>query len=139
MTRANGAPEFLRRNAATDLGKPDYAVDLDEPRIEPQLGPDDFGGRRNARQRSADAVNLCSLQEAIGNVAASNVRAAKTWEDKVPLDDIAERMSRLTYGELVEFAEGLVKVQDYKATDDPSLLASFLWKWCVNIQQEVKK
>jgi hypothetical protein len=139
MTRANGAPEFLRRNAATDLGKPDYAVDLDEPRVEPQLEPDDFGGRRNARQRTLHEVNLSRLQEAIGNVAASNVGAAKTWEDKAPLDDIAERMSRLTYGELVEFAEGLVKVQDYKATDDPSLLASFLWKWCVNIQQEVKK
>jgi hypothetical protein len=139
MTRANGAPEFLRRNAATDLGKPDYAVDLDEPRVEPQLGPDDFGGRRNARQRSADAVNLSRLEDAIGDVAASNVRAAKAWENKVPLDDIAERMSRLTYGELVEFAEGLVKVQDYKATDDASLLASFLWKWCVNIQKEVKK
>jgi hypothetical protein len=127
----NGAPEFLQRAAAVDSGRTGYAMDLDEPR-EPVLTADDYGGvgRRNAKQRCEDAVNLSRLEEAIGNVAASNVKADRSWEDKPPLEDIAERMAKLTYGEMVELAEGLVSVQDYAATDEPPKLAAFLWKWC---------
>jgi hypothetical protein len=114
MARANGAPEFLRRNAATDLGKPDYAVDLDEQRIEPQLGPDEYGKRHSQVERDL--------------IAGMDKLTSEIRRD--PLREIAMKTRALTYGEMMDYVAAIMGSEDYKAPTTAYEFAGMMDAWC---------
>ena len=115
MARAtNGAPEFLRRNAATDLGKPDYVVDLDE-RVEPQLGPDEYGGAKRHSQVERELI------------AGMDKLTSEIRRD--PLREIAMKTRALTYGEMMEYVAAIMG-EDYKAPTTAYEFAGMMDAWC---------
>jgi len=114
MARSNGAPEFLRRNAATDLGKPDYAVDLDEQRIEPQFGPDEYGKRHSQVERDL----IAGIDKLTGEIRRD------------PLREIATKTKALTYGEMMEYVAEIMGGEAYKAPTTAYEFAGMMDAWC---------
>lgn len=59
----------------------------------------------------------------------AHVRALRLTE-RPKLDRLAELLDTLTYGEMMEFAQGCLKVPDYKPPGNEYDWASIMHRWC---------
>jgi hypothetical protein len=74
----------------------------------------DSGNRHEVAMNSGTNINLRKLQEQL---------------DRAPLDEIAMLVRALTYGEMIELAEGMWKVQPDGAAVTQENLPALLHRW----------
>ena len=106
-----------------------------------ERGPltDDYGGRRNGdgavRQGASDEgarnrVDMRNHYEVAMNTGTNvNLRKLQEQLDRQPLDEIAMLVQALTYGEMIELAEGMWKVQPEGAAVTQENLPALLHRW----------
>jgi hypothetical protein len=106
-----------------------------------ERGPltDDYGGGRNGagavRQGASDegARNRFDMRNhyevAMNTGTNVNLRKLQEQLDRQPLDEIAMLVQALTYGEMIELAEGMWRVQPEGAAVTQENLPSLLHRW----------
>jgi hypothetical protein len=110
------APEETDWRAATD-----YRSERNGAAMVRRAVPDDGRGNRfDARNHYEVAMNTGT------NV---NLRKLQEQLDRQPLDEIAMLVQALTYGEMIELAEGMWKVQPDGAAVTQENLPALLHRW----------
>lgn len=106
--------------------------DLEYYAPKPRGGNDDMP-RNDAAERARDAVNddrrsMSDLEEDIqANVRALHREAAIVERPK--LDELAELIGSLTYGEMIEWCQGCLDVKDFKPPTNADEWASIQHRW----------
>jgi len=100
--------DILRRSL-TDRWGGDTAADDDDT-----VDELDSSNRHEVAMNSGTNINLRKLQEQL---------------DRAPLDEIAMLVRALTYGEMIELAEGMWKVQPDGAVVTQENLPALLHRW----------
>jgi hypothetical protein len=119
------AEEFPKRASALgDMDRrpltDDYGGGRNGPGTVRQGAPDEGTNRFDARNHHEVAMNTGT------NV---NLRKLQEQLDRQPLDEIAMLVQALTYGEMIELAEGMWKVQPEGAAVTQENLPALLHRW----------
>jgi hypothetical protein len=89
-------------------------------------------------------VNLAALEREVGeHVDEARGRASElhapsraNWPDN-RLSELEAMLCSLTYGEMMEFAEGIMRQTGEKPTDAANSLASLIHRWAVRNRQQL--
>ena len=108
--------EIFRRPAAADddRGEPEEAAPVRYPADGRTTNGFDVGNDYEVAMNSGTNINLRKLQETL---------------DRQPLDEIAMLVRALTYGEMIELAEGMWKVQPDGSAVTQENLPALLHRW----------
>ncbi len=108
--------DILRRSLTDD----DYRSDRD------RAGP----VRRAAEGGAENGFDMSNQYEVAMNSGTNiNLRRLQEQLDRQPLDEIAMLMRALTYGEMIELAEGMWKIQPDGAAVTQENLPALLHRW----------
>jgi len=121
-----GDVEFPRR--APMLGDPDRSAVADDYR--PVRNGVSATRREMADGIARNEINTRSHQEVSMNTGTSvNLRKLQEQLDRKPLDEIAMLVQALTYGEMIELAEAMWKVQPEGSAVTQENLPALLHRW----------
>jgi hypothetical protein len=89
-------------------------------------------------------INLVALEREVGEYVdeargrASQLHAPRQakWPDN-SLSELEAMLCNLTYGEMMEFAEGVMQQATEKPTDAASSLAALIHRWAVRNRQQL--
>ena len=99
---------------------------------------------RDNEGNSRRGINLVALEREVGEYVdeargrASQLPAPRQakWPDN-SLSELEAMLCKLTYGEMMEFAEGVMQQATEKPTDAANSLAALIRRWAVRNRQQL--
>src|SRR5258708_25218780 len=117
--------EFPKRPPAS--GETDWRPSIDYRSERDGAGPVRQAASDDGARNRFDVKN--DYEVAMNTVTNVNLRKLQEQLDRQPLDEIAMLVQALTYGEMIELAEGMWKVQPDGSTVTQENLPALLHRW----------